>query len=122
MARKPPRLKSNGAKTIRWPGAYAFALDRQCERDAMAAAPDYLTLPDSEVEAWERANDERKATLIAERDGQPVRVQSYMLPDGMPSPMFAHFPSNRGIFMITPDDVVTFWPRRTVEIARPQGD
>ena len=113
-------VTSNGHNTIRWPGAYRHALERLCDRDAPRKACEYLRAPDPlseddvDVEAWERGVAECKAKLIAERGGEPVRVQSQMLPDGMPSPMFDQWPRggiSRGSFTITPDDVVTFTPR-----------
>jgi hypothetical protein len=116
LPRKPPGVKANGGNTIQWPGVYGHVLRRKCEQDAVMAARDYLTLPEAEVPEWERENAECAARLYAERDGKPVRVQSHMLPDGMPAPMFSPFPCNRGMFTISPDDVVTFWPRRLARI------
>jgi hypothetical protein len=108
-------VTTDGHIQIHWPGAYAHALERKCDRDAMIAAADYLTLADSEITAWHRDNALRKAALVAERNGEPVTVQSEMLPDGMPSP-FEHWPrgGNRGSFTITPDDVITLRPRPQV--------
>ena len=87
----------------------------------MKAAPDYLTLPDDEVAQWERDNAERAAALLAERAGMPLRTLSSDLPKGMPPPFGPRWPHNRGTFTITADDVVTFEPRRIVEIIRQGG-
>jgi len=59
-----------------------------------------------------RENAERNAALIRERDGQPVRVQTYMLPDGLPPP-FDRWPQGggKGSFVVMPDDTITFKPR-----------
>jgi hypothetical protein len=114
MARRPATITTNGHNSTVWPGAYEHALRKICERDADIAAPDFLTLADEDVEAWELGIAAHVAALIAARNGQPVRVQSYMLPDGMPSPLFDRFPRNgisRGSFTITPDDRVTLRPR-----------
>jgi hypothetical protein len=115
MARKIGSLtETNGANTIRWPGAYAFALDRKCERDAMKAAPCYLTLDDDDevLAQWQRDIDAHKAALIAERDGQPLSVHSHMLPPKLPPP-FDRWPpgGSRGTFVVRPDDLITFNPR-----------
>jgi hypothetical protein len=105
-------ITANGHNTIRVPGAYRHALEMKCERDAEIAARDYLMLDDADIPEWERENAERNAALIAERDGLPVMVQDYMLPDGLPPP-FDHWPrgGSRGSFVVMPDDTVTFKPR-----------
>jgi hypothetical protein len=113
MARRPATVISNGHNQIRWPGAHAYALERKCHRDAMIAAADFLTLADEDVAAWHRDNAERKAALMEERAGQTIRVHADMLPPGMPSPLFV-YPRDgidRGMFSITPEDLVTFKPR-----------
>jgi hypothetical protein len=103
---------ADGVIRLPAPGAYGYVLEHKCAVDAMKAAPDYLTLPDSEVEAWGRANDERKAALVAERDGQPLRVQSWLLPPDLPAP-FDNFPvgGRRGSFVVYPADTIEFVPK-----------
>lgn len=115
-------VTSNGHNQIHWPGTYAHVLERKCARDAMFKAAEYLPAPDplsedyadADVEAWERGVEECKQALMEERAGQSISVQSAMLPDGMPSPMFDQYPrgGSRGSFVVTPEDVVTFKPRR----------
>jgi hypothetical protein len=47
------------------------------------------------------------AALMAERTGQPMSAQSYMLPDGLPAP-FELFPVGRQrCFTIDPTDTIT---------------
>jgi hypothetical protein len=116
MARRPPP-SSNGHSTNRFPGAYAHVLHKLCEHDAhkaMAAVSDYLLLADEEVPAWHRANAERKAALMAERNGKAIRVQAYMLPLGLRAP-FDRWPSGgqRGLFVVTPDDEIRLVPRES---------
>jgi hypothetical protein len=105
-------VTTDGHSVVRVPGAYWHALEKKCELDAMIAARDYLTLDDADIPEWERENAERKAALIRERDGQPVRVQTYMLPDGLPPP-FDRWPQGggKGSFVVMPDDTITFNPR-----------
>lgn len=114
MARKPPGLTANGANVIRWPGSYRFALGRKCERDAMKAAPSFLTLADDDevVAEWQQGIDAHKAALIAERDGLAVSVHSDMLPPKL-LPPFDNWPpgGSRGTFVVRPDDLITFKPR-----------
>jgi hypothetical protein len=116
----PRSVTTNGHNQIHWPGVYEHVLERKCDRDAMFVASEYIRAPDPlsegdvDVEAWERGLAECKAALMAERAGQTLVVQSEILPDGMPSPLFDRWPvgGSRGSFSITPDDVVTFKPRR----------
>ncbi len=120
MPRKPP--SDNGIRdsmTIHFPGAYAYVLDKLCEQDALKAAPDVLTLPNEDFEAWNRDNAERKAALMAERNGQPLKVQSYMLPRGLHAP-FNRWPTGEqrvGMFVVTRDDEIRFVPRESERTA-----
>jgi hypothetical protein len=106
---------TNGQMVIHEPGAYRHALERKCDHDAMAAAADYL-LPetDAELAAWHEANAERKRALMAERHGKPIRVQAYMLPQGLHAP-FDRWPrgGQRGLFVVTPDDEIRLVPRES---------
>jgi hypothetical protein len=111
-------LKAEGQMTTHEPGAYAYVLEKLCEQDALKAAPCYLTLADDEAPAWHRDNAERKARLMAERNGQALRVQRYMLPRGLHAP-FDRWPSagQRGMFVVTPDDEIRFVPREAERTA-----
>jgi len=106
MPRRADAVSSNGDKTIHVDGVYQHVLRKLCERDAHAGMPDYLLLPDDEAAAaWERELQARIDALMAERDGNPVRVQSYMLPDGLPPP-FDPWPGRRRSFLVGPDDSI----------------
>jgi hypothetical protein len=108
----------DGAMGTIEPGAYAYALGKLCEQDALKAAPDCLTLADEGFEAWHRGNAERKAALMAERNGKPIRVQACMLPGGLHAP-FNRWPSGgqRGLFVVTPEDEIRFVPRQSERTA-----
>lgn len=119
MARKPP--SDNGirdAMSVHCPGAYSYVLEKLCQQDALKLARDVLTLPNEDFEGWNRDNAERKAALMAERNGEPVKVQSYMLPRGLHAP-FNRWPTGRqrGMFVVTPDDEIRFVPRESERTA-----
>jgi hypothetical protein len=103
---------TNGQMSIYEPGAYRHALERKCDQDAEAAAADYLLLEtDAELAAWHEANAERKAALMAERNGKPIKVQAYMLPQGLHAP-FERWSSPQRSFRVDPDDRITLLPRK----------
>src|SRR4051794_17767866 len=104
-------LNAEGEMTTHQPGAYAYVLEKLCEQEALKAAPVVLTLTNSDFEAWNRENAERKAALMAERNGQPLRVQAYLLPRGVHA-QFDRCSSGgqRGMFVVTPDDEISFIP------------
>ena len=103
---------ADGEMSIYEPGAYRHALERKCDQDAEAAAADYLLLEtDAELAAWHEANAERKATLIAERNGKPITVRASMLPQGLNAP-FERWPRQQHRFRIDPDDRITLLTRK----------
>jgi hypothetical protein len=98
---------SNGHNTIRRRGAYRHVLGIVCERDASAAADNYLLLDVSQIPAWEKANAQRMAALMRERSGEELSAQSYMLPPNLPIP-FDNWPRGcQRSFSVTCDDVIT---------------
>ena len=102
---------TNGQMSIYEPGAYRHALERKCEQDAEAAAADYLLLEtDAELAAWHEANAERKAALMAERNGKPITVQAYMLPQGLRA-SFERWSRPHRSFRVDPTDTITSIPR-----------
>lgn len=102
---------TDGPVSIYEPGAYRHVLERKCGQDAEAAAADYLLLEtDAELAAWHEANAERKATLMAERNGKPITVQAYMLPQGLHAP-FERWSRPQRSFRVDPADTITLIPR-----------
>jgi hypothetical protein len=83
-------LNTNGDKTLHVPGVYRHVLRKLCERDALAAAPGYLLLADSEAaDAWKRELQARIHALMAERNGNRLVAHASHLPDGLPPPFEA---------------------------------
>ncbi|OBJ86510.1 hypothetical protein A5640_11130 [Mycobacterium asiaticum] len=94
------------------PGAYEYVLQRRCELEAEMAMQADLSIPsvledDYDEAVWEREKAARVAALMDERRGQPLRVQSWQLPPGLPPP-FEHWPRGGGrrSFIVTPDDQI----------------
>jgi hypothetical protein len=121
MARKPPSDNSirGGSMRVHCPGAYAHVLDKVCTQFADSVG-DWLTAsadPISLLE-WEWRQAERKAAVMAERNGQPLKVQAYMLPRGARA-QFGRCPSGgqHGMFVVTPDDEISFVPRQSERTA-----
>jgi hypothetical protein len=97
---------ANGHNTIRRRGAYRHVVKEICERDAMAAADNYLLLDESQIPAWEKANAQRMTALMRERSGEDLSAQSYMLPPDLPVP-FDNWPRGcQRSFSVTCDDVI----------------
>ena len=97
------RGATNGSGTGRFSGAYAYVLQKICERDAHNSMPCILDLGDSEWDNWDRMLAEKVAALIAERNGKPLRVMSHMLPPNLPPP---YERGGRRRFIIEPTDEI----------------
>jgi hypothetical protein len=115
MARKPPSDNSirGGSMRVHFPGAYAYVLDEVSTQladsvgDWLTASADPLTLLE-----WEWRQAERKGALVAERNGQPLKVQAYMLPRGARAQFGRSSRSGQqGMFVVDPTDTITFVPR-----------
>jgi hypothetical protein len=100
-------VTANGATSIRVPGAYLHALHTRCEEQAHMSMPEYLTLADAEIPAWEREKAARVAALMAERTGRPTSARSADLPSKLPAP-FDNWPVGRQrTFTVDVDDTIT---------------
>ncbi len=107
-------LNTDGDMAIHEPGAYQHVLDRKCDQDAHSAPADYLLAEtDEQLAAWHEAKAQRKAALIAERSGKPIKVQAYMLPRGLSAPFERWTGGEHRMFVVTPDDTITLVPRET---------
>lgn len=110
---------TNGHCSIHVPGAYEAVL-RECAAEkaldealARGRAPGLLDTDDpAAVEAARCQLAERVAELIEQRRGQPLHVQSYMLPPGLVSPFeqWPHQGCQRSV-TVDPSDVITLRPR-----------
>lgn len=114
MARRPP--EGNGlrdAMRVHVPGCYIQILDKSCSEKAHSGE-DYLTASADPLNAlefeWRVA--ERKAALMAEGNGRPVRCQSHDLPSRIGSP-FERFPlDGQRQFVVFPNDEIVLQPRQ----------
>ncbi len=95
------RGATNGSGTGRFPGTYAYVLQKICERDAYMSMPCILDRQD--WDNWEQEKAEKVAALIAERNGKPLRVMSHMLPPNLPPP---YERGGRRRFIIEPTDEI----------------
>jgi hypothetical protein len=86
---------------------YQQVLRKLCDqRVTDAIRPDWLIASDSpaQLAKWEAEYAQRMEAELASRAGEPVTVQSYMLPKGLPPPFRG---GGRRLFTITPDDVIS---------------
>jgi hypothetical protein len=103
---------ADGHNRIHSPGVYEHVLRRVCEQ-ATHESGAVLSCPNSEqLAVLQRAHAKRTAAMMEQRRGEPLAVQSWQLPDGLPGALFARWPRRgraRG-FWVTPDDFVTVRP------------
>jgi hypothetical protein len=71
------------------------------------AAPCCLTMTASEYAESERAIAAHVAALLAERDGEPINVNSSDLPRGLAPPFDQKWTGSRRRFVVTADDTIT---------------
>jgi|SRR6516225_1754220 hypothetical protein len=104
---RPSGVTANGHTTIRSPGAYLHVLQKMCRERTHDCEYALTDCTAEEAAQCERENERRAAALMAERMGEPLNAQSYMLPDGLPAP-FERFPVGRQrCFRVEPDDTIT---------------
>jgi hypothetical protein len=115
MARKPPTDGAGGdGLTTYCPGAYRYVLEKVCAEDAARRGGSYLLADNAAAfAALDQERAEKKAELMRERSGKPVRCRSYQLPSRLSAPCekFPRDGSRR--FVVYPTGEIVLLPRES---------